>query len=129
MMQQQRHAAKAMKLKQEVCEQLYDFGERLGMDRLRTMKRQSFKLAILYVLLNLDEDRVFSSDMIASKATPYMQKTCPISTQQAARLMRLMNVGGFIHASHRVGDNALSYQLSDSFLAVKNKHWSEINEN
>ena len=123
------NAVKAMRLSQPVCEHLYNFGEALGMGRLRTKKRQSFKLAILYVLLSLETDRVFSAAFLAGKATPFMQKTSPISTQQAARLMRLMNVGGFVHADKQRGDNVLGYRLSNAFLVAKRTHWSEINEN
>ena len=47
------NAVKAMRhINLDICNKLYDFGEALGMDRLRTMRRQSFKLAILYVLLS-----------------------------------------------------------------------------
>ena len=120
------NAVKAMKLKQGVCENLYDFGESLGMTRLRTMKRQSFKLAILYVLLSLERGRVFSAEFLAGRATPLMQKTSPISTQQAARLMRMMNVSGYIHADKHRGNNSFGYQLSDAFFVAKKEHWSEI---
>jgi hypothetical protein len=123
------NAIKAMRLKQGVCENLYNFGEAIGMHRLRTMKRQSFKLAILYVLLSLEGGKRFSAEFVAGRATPFMQKTSPISTQQAARLMRLMNVGGYVHADKPRGDNSLGYQLSDAFFVAKKEHWSEINEN
>jgi len=119
------NAVKAMRLKQGVCEKLYVFGEALGMYRLRTMKRQSFKLAILYVLLSLEEDRIFSAEYLADKASPLMQKTSPISTQQAARLMRMMNVSGHIYADKKRGDYALGYRLTDSFMSAKKEYWSE----
>ena len=125
-MMQERYAQKAMRLNYTTCEKLYEFGASIGMDRLRTMKRQSFKLAILHVLLTLEEDRVFSAEVVANKATPLMQKTSPISTQQAARLMRILNVEGYIHADKKRGESSLGYRLTDSFLVAKRKYWIEI---
>lgn len=123
------YAIKSMRVKQEECERLYQFGEALGMSRLRTMKRQAYKLAILSALLSIEESMAFGAELVATKATPIMQRTCPISTQQAARVMRMLNVKGHIIATKDVGDISLVYRLSDSFLVAKRKYWSEQNEN